>query len=71
MRYVYQLRDWPNFTWDKPQVLERLVPSDKDVDGVVEMTLYATRNHEKKLTNKDSLTVLSSLDYARNRKSLC
>ncbi|MBO3699643.1 Fic family protein [Roseivirga sp. E12] len=117
MKYVHQLKDWPNFTWDKAQVLERLVqvrnkqgyllgkmeglgftlkieaslntlisdvtksseiegemldhdqvrssvarklgleiaglvPSDRHVDGVVEMTLDATRNHEKKLTKQ-------------------
>ncbi len=115
MRYIHQLKGWPDFTWDKAQVLERLVqvrnkqgyllgkmeglgfalkieaglntltsdvtksseiegelldrdqvrssiarklgldiaglvPSDRHVDGVVEMTIDATQNHQKKLT---------------------
>ena len=117
MRYIHQLKGWPNFTWDKPTVLEKLVqvrnrqgyllgkmeglgfslkleanlntlisdvtksseiegelldkdqvrssiarklgldlaglvPSDRHVDGVVEMMLDATQNHQKKLTKQ-------------------
>lgn len=115
MKYIYQLKGWPDFTWDKTQVLEKLVqvrnkqgyllgkmeglgftlkieaglntlisditksseiegelldrdqvrssiarklgldiaglvPSDRNVDGVVEMTLDATQNYHKKFT---------------------
>jgi len=115
MRYIHQLKDWPNFKWDKTLVLERLVqvrnkqgyvlgkmeglgfslkseanldtlisdvtksseiegeildkdqvrssiarklgldiaglvPSDIDVDGVVEMMLDATQRHNEMLT---------------------
>lgn len=117
MRYIHQLKDWPNFKWDQTSVLKRLVqvrnkqgyvlgkmeglgfslkseanldtlisdvtksseiegevldkdqvrssiarklgldiaglvPSDRDVDGVVEMMLDATQKHDEKLSTQ-------------------